>query len=332
MSLASPGSLRRVLVAFGLPEPADWVLLRRSAVKRDEMVRVAFSAPHAPALVRFHDPKYYRRSDIEHQTRLRSHLSALGVPVPRLHTAINGDLFIVVTMHEEDWPVTVEDWVDGEPPQAVTFPLISGMGRTLAAMHAAASGSGVDFGHGTGMSLFTDDDQYARNAARVRAISAQTDIEQERLTLLFGSWDRARGRLREMWPNLPAGPVHADFAEYNLLLDRTEDIAAVIDFNLAGDDVFVNELVHACLRLPSSGEEDRDRDNWKAFITAYESVRTLSVQERLAVPYLVTVVRPFRSREVSPLFRAAEKGDGETVARGISRLARLAGVESLIAV
>lgn len=356
VALASLDSLAQVLAAFGLPEPAEWTLLRRSAVKRDEMARATFgagsrdtigcghdsrrdmsgesasAATYPPVLVRFHDPTFYRRSDISQQTRLRAHLSAMGVPVPRLHTTRDGGLFRVLAMQGEDWAVTVEDWVEGEPPQTVTLRLISGMGRTLAAMHASAANSGIEFGHGTGMSLFTDSDHYACNASRLRTAAGRLGLEAERLVALFGSWDRARDRLMAMWPALPRGPVHADFAEYNLLLDQAEDIAAVIDFNLAGDDVFVNELIHACLRLPSSGEEERDRENWQAFIGAYESVRPLQAQESLAIPYLVTVVRPFRSREVSSLLKAAEMGDAEAVARGLGRLARLADPGSLIAV
>jgi hypothetical protein len=150
--------------------------------------------------------------------------------------------------------------------------------------------------------------------ATIRGLGPRTEAR------LFGPWSLCRQRLGGVWPDLPKGPVHADFAEYNVLLDETENIAAVIDFNLCGDDVFVNELVHACLRLPSSGEDEDDRFGIARFIGAYETLRPLSASERLAVPYLISVIRPFRWREVRPLVRAADRGDGPSTLRHLARL------------
>jgi Ser/Thr protein kinase RdoA (MazF antagonist) len=39
----------------------------------------------------------------------------------------------------------------------------------------------------------------------------------------------ARGRLAGLWDDLPAGPVHGDLVEHNLLLDETENVKAVLD-------------------------------------------------------------------------------------------------------
>lgn len=329
MGLASLDSLRQVLKEFGLPEPVEWHLLRKSAVKRDEMVRVAFSDLR-PVLVRFHDPGFYRHSDIEQQTRLRAHLSAKGIPVPRLHPRSDGSFFCDFASMGEDWAVTVEDWIEGEAPQTMTLRLISNMGETLASMHSAAVDSGAEFGRGTNMSLFTEKEQYVSNAERLRAALSGLGIDRGQQSGLFDAWEPARESLRGLWPALPRGPVHGDFAEYNLLLDQEENIAAVIDFNLAGDDVFVNELIHSCVRLPTSGEEEHDRANLSAFLGAYETVRPLRAEERAALPYLVTVIRPFRWREVSPLLKAAERGDRETIQHGLERLARLAEARRLV--
>jgi Ser/Thr protein kinase RdoA (MazF antagonist) len=293
------------------------------------MVRVGFRERPA-VLVRFHDPRYYRHRDIEQQTRFRSHLHSLGVPVARLYPDNVGGLYRDFRLEGEDWPVTVEEWIDGEPPQAITLPLVSLMGKTLARMHAAAPGSGVEFGHGSGMSLFVDSEQYAANAERLRSAFDEFGLSRDARTSLFGPWELARERLRALWPMLPRGPVHADFAEYNLLLDETENIAAVIDFNRAGDDVFVNELIHACLRLPSAGQDHQDRENVTRLVAAYEETRTLSDDERRSIPYLITVIRPFRWREVSPLLKAADRPDANALARGLTRLARLADPRRLV--
>ncbi len=329
VDLTSQDRLRQVLSDFGLPELTEWRLLRRSAVKRDEMARVGFSE-HQAVLVRFYDPKYYRHRDIDQQTRFRSHLYSRDVPVARLYPDRKGALYRDVHLQGEDWPVTVERWIDGEPPQAVTLPLVGLMGKTLARMHAAAPGAAVDFGHGTGMSLLVDGEQYAANAERLRSVLDESGLGADARSLLFGPWEAARERLQGLWPTLPRGPVHADFAEYNLLLDETEDIAAVIDFNRAGDDVYVNELIHACLRLPSGGQDEHERANLRRFVASYEEVRPLTDTERLSLPYLITVIRPFRWREVSPLLRTAGKPDAAALHNGLAHLARLADPTRLV--
>ena len=329
MDLVTRDILKRTLSQFQMPGPSECVPLRKSAVKRDQMIKVEFRDRPA-VLVRFHDPRYYRHADIEHQTSLRSFLHSRGIPVAELFRTADGALYLDVELQGEVWPVTVEEWVAGEPPAAVTPALITLMGRTLGRMHLAAPDSGVSFGHGTRMSLFTHEERYAANAASLRGVFDGAGLGDHARALLFEPWERARDDLRRIWPGLPGGPVHADFAEYNLLLNETEDIAAVIDFNRAGDDRFVNELVHACLLLPSSGQDEHDRDSFRRFVSSYQEVRALSPDERLAMPHLIAVIRPFRSREVSPLLKAAEKRGTDALRAGLRRLSHLADPSVLL--
>ena len=323
MGAASQDIIHSVMAAFRLPRPCEWRLLPKSAVKRDGLVRVAFGE-HPPVLARLHDPELYLRADIENQTLFRSFLHAGGIPVPKLYRDRRGRLFTDFRIDDETWLVTVEEWIAGEPPHAVTPSLITLLGSTLARMHLTAASCAVSFGHGTGMSLFSESDEYDRNAGRLRSSVERLGLESAGSAGLFAVWGLARERLSGLWPGLPRGPVHGDFAEYNVLLDETEDLKAVLDFNRAGDDVFVNEVVHACLRFPSFGDEGHDRANIARFMNAYESVRSLSETERLAIPYLIAVIRMFRSREVSQILEAAEKGETEKVLRHLDRLKRLA--------
>lgn len=321
MGIAFEDNIRAVLSAFGLPQPREWRLLPKSAVKRDQLVKVSFNG-HGPVLVRFHDPKYYRAGAIDSQTLFRSRLHAGGVPVPALYRDKTGHLLMELVWRGETWTVTVEEWIDGEPPHSVTPSLVSIMGSTLGKMHFLAGNYGPLFGHGTDLSLFGEHDEYKENARRLRKALEATGLEMP--SALMDAYDLARERLAGMWGDLPSGPVHGDLAEHNLLLDETENVKAVLDFNLAGDEVFVNEVVHTCLRLPSFGDESLDRDFAARFLRAYEEVRPLSAKERLAAPYLVTVIRPFRLREIRPIEEAARHGDVAAVRRRLSRLTHLA--------
>jgi Ser/Thr protein kinase RdoA (MazF antagonist) len=321
VGIAFEDNIQDVLSAFGLPRASEWRLLPKSAAKRDELVKVSF-ADHRPVLIRFHDPGYYRPGAIDCQTLFRSRLHAGGVPVPALYRHRAGRFLMDLTWRREIWTVTVEEWIDGEPPHFVTPSLVSILGRTLGKMHVLVGGYGPLFGHGTDLSLFGHRDEYHANAGRLR--KALEGLGLEMPPSLEDAYKVARGRLAGLWDDLPAGPVHGDLAEHNLLLDETENVKAVLDFNLAGDEVFINEVVHTCLRLPSFGDESHDRAYTTRFLRAYEEVRPLSVKERLAAPYLVTVIRPFRLREVRRIEEAARHGDVGTILRHLNRLTQLA--------
>lgn len=321
MGIAFEDNILYVLSAFGLPQAREWRLLPKSAVKRDELVRVSFDG-HRPVLIRFHDPGYYHPGAIDCQTLFRSRLHAGGVPVPALYRDRAGRLLMDLVSRGETWTVTVEEWIDGEPPHSVSPSLVSILGSTLAKMHILGGSYGPLFGHGTDLSLFGERDEYAENAGRLGEALEASGTEMP--PALKHAYDLARERLAELWEDLPAGPVHGDLAEHNLLLDETENVKAVLDFNLAGDEVFINEVVHTCLRLPSFGDESHDRSYAARFLRAYEEVRPLSVTERLAAPYLVTIIRPFRLREVRPIEEAARHGDMGVVRRRLGRLTQLA--------
>ncbi|MES2942474.1 MAG: phosphotransferase, partial [Pseudomonadota bacterium] len=86
---------------------------------------------------------------------------------------------------------------------------------------------------------------------------------------------------------LPAGPVHADLFRDNVMFEG-EQLTGFFDFYFAGCDTFLFDLSVClndwCIDLPT-GRHDTRRAN--AFIEAYQSVRTLTAQERTLLPAML---------------------------------------------
>ena len=51
-----------------------------------------------------------------------------------------------------------------------------------------------------------------------------------------------REELQKVWNDLPKGAVQGDFSPNNILLNDNSAFESLIDFNIAGDEVFINHL------------------------------------------------------------------------------------------
>ena len=109
-------------------------------------------------------------------------------------------------------------------------------------------------------------------------------------------YQKYREQLQKLWPMLPKFATQGDFCYYNMRF-KEDELVGICDFNLAGDEVYVNEYValavyyswHANSVGSSSGDE-----KYKLFTQAYEEIRPLNLQELEAKPLLTKIIRAFR--------------------------------------
>lgn len=93
--------------------------------------------------------------------------------------------------------------------------------------------------------------------------------------------------LAEEWPGaLPSGVVHCDLFPDNVLM-LGDTVSGLIDFYFSASDFFAYDLAvtHAAWSFTAKGEAFR-AEVGNALIEGYESVRSLSVAEREALPVL----------------------------------------------
>lgn len=105
-----------------------------------------------------------------------------------------------------------------------------------------------------------------------------------------------RKQLKALWPKLPTAATQGDFCYYNMLF-KDGQLVGLFDFNLAGDEVYINEClavgIFLCWHTPYEGKLNGE-ERFELFMRTYESVRPLTAIELQAKPLLFRVIRAFR--------------------------------------
>jgi Ser/Thr protein kinase RdoA (MazF antagonist) len=249
----------------------------------------------------------------------------VGAKVPVRYRALDGIHHVRMALQGRTFLVTVEEFLNGTELDRVSSALMNELGGILGRMHAATERAGTRLGHGSGWSLFTgiEDDrvgQFDENLANF------TDLVKTLENVPDGSINRClvegvkhiyrekRDRLHSVWDSLPAGAVHGDFAPNNMIVDDKGSLIGIVDFHVAGDEVYINDLmgegVFLAYYIEHDGGEDEDtRDRYlRAFIGEYERYRPLSVLERSVANDLFSIYRPFRYQTVKAAERLASEG------------------------
>jgi len=106
-----------------------------------------------------------------------------------------------------------------------------------------------------------------------------------------------RNVLASKWELLPKGATQGDFCHYNMLFSVKGEVQGIFDFNLAGDEVFVNECVAVGVYLSWHTEFKGNytaEERFKAYLKAYQKIRPLNSVEQTCVTPLIQIIRAFR--------------------------------------
>ncbi|RZJ19356.1 MAG: homoserine kinase [Brevundimonas sp.] len=203
--------------------------------------------------------------------RLTRRLAAAGFPTPAPVTDRRGQLIGRLNGRA----AAVVNWAPGAWLRAPSERDRYRAGQVLALLHLDAQGFAMTRANPVGP------DAWTTLAARCDTVA--TGEERAMLERIRKMLSRAA----ESWadPNLPRGPIHADYFPDNVLFDGG-DIGGVIDFYFACDDAFAYDLAIALSAWGFDAEGRPIRAALRAFQKGYESVRPLSVAEQAALPAL----------------------------------------------
>ena len=201
---------------------------------------------------------------------LMKHLAAKGIPVPDPAADARGEI-----LHRlKDKPAAVVNKLRGHSELAPTPSHCRGVGEMLARMHLA----GLD---------------YPRHQPNLRGLPWWNETvpivlehtTPEQRSLLLGEL-AYQNHIAESsaYRSLPRGPVHADLFRDNVMFEEGQ-LTGFFDFYFAGCDTFLFDigvcLNDWCIAL-DDGAHDPARA--EAFLSAYQSVRMLTAQERALLP------------------------------------------------
>ena len=220
--------------------------------------------------------KYEKQSSFSETMRSR------GIRTPARHR-VDGTFCVRYVYHDLPCIVTVEDWC-GEEITEITPDIAYRIGELMARMHSLSLENGCEIGHRTLFSAayWNDVDAYDDFCE----ISENENLDQNIVAEIKMLRDEKLSRIRAMWEDLPKAAVQGDVSINNLV--DSEDGLIVFDYNNAGDEVLISDLVMEGLLtafemdLPEGTDASCREQLFTELLNGYLSVRTLSETESAA--------------------------------------------------
>lgn len=218
----------------------------------------------------------------ENQSSFSEVMRRHGIKTPARYQA-NGKYCTAFTYHDLPCMVTIEEWC-GEEITEITTEIAYQIGELMARMHTISLENKCEIGHRTLFSAayWNDVDAFPEFCK----ITKNEKLDQAVVAQIKALHDEKLQRIRAVWDSLPEAAVQGDISINNLV--HGENGLTVFDYNNAGDEVLVSDLVMEGLLtayemdLPA-GTPVSDREQlFPALLKGYLSVRPLSEAERAA--------------------------------------------------
>lgn len=201
---------------------------------------------------------------------------------------------------QESFVFTLEQELRGQELTDMTDALLYKLGRFLGEQHNISMQLKSPFTTATSWSLFGGNateniGDYDEN--ELSFLEFQGSYQSHPLFATIESrYLEYRKVLQKAWAQLPQGAVQGDFCYYNMLQEENGSLA-IFDFNLAGNEVYMNEAVAVAVyhawHAPYEGNLT-EQERYLVFLTSYNDERPFIESELVLLPLLKSVVRAFR--------------------------------------
>lgn len=219
------------------------------------------------------------RDKIERQSAFSEFMRQKGIQTPMRYMA-NGRYCNECIYNDLPCNVTVEDWC-GEEITEIDTDISYRIGELMARMHVISLENKCELGCGTLFSAayWNDVDAFPRFCA----LGKNERLDQSVVAQIRKLHDEKLETIRAAWDRLPRAAVQGDISINNLV--DGEDGLIVFDYNNAGDEVLISDLVMEGLLtayerdLPAGADKSQREALFPAFLRGYLSVRSLSEEE-----------------------------------------------------
>lgn len=228
--------------------------------------------------------KHVDSTFIDFTLEFQRYLVESGFPTPRVILTTQGDL----SVGSADGRWSLSEFVDGDHFQFDRFDQIAEAGRRLAEFHQlgqAFSGSVVEDDVSDNARLWWT--QGDRELGQIGARYSGLDVELAHLR----RWSEETFRT---WPlerldALPGGIVHLDWHGRNMVFVEHR-VVGVFDFDGLSRGFLAEDVAYGMLMFGRGkrGSLDIRMDASRTFLHAYEDLRSLSAEERAAIPMFLT--------------------------------------------
>ncbi len=200
----------------------------------------------------------------------------------------------------DDKVFSLEIGLPGKPIEFITDKEIIEIGRLLGVQHHLSARMPNLFTNATSWSLFGGNKSevigdYDENELSFLEFKKHFNLHPL-FTKIESLYKEYRYNLQQIWMRLPQGAVQGDFCYYNML-QQSDDTLAIYDFNLAGNEVYLNECiavgVYHAWHAPYIGKL-KEHERFQLFMESYTKERPLDSIEQIYAPQLKSVIRAFR--------------------------------------
>lgn len=278
--------IKEILQLYGFHEQVMEQKTYIHAIEEDGWLKLIFRVTLAngkmPVIKILHedDDLAAEMRKVENQSIFSELMRSNGIKTPVRYQA-NGKYCNEFTYHEMPCMVTVEDWC-GEEITEITTASAYQIGELMARMHSISLENKSEIGHRTLFSAaYWNDVDYFPEFCE---ITKDEKLDQEVVAQIKALRDAKLESIRAVWETLPKAAVQGDISINNLV--HSEDGLIVFDYNNAGDEVLISDLVMEGLltayemELPDGTPASYREQIFPALLKGYLFVRPLSEAER----------------------------------------------------
>lgn len=260
----------------------------------------------------------------EKQSVFSEFMRSKGISTPARHKA--GEGYCVQYEYQGAACIlTVEDWC-GEEIMEITADTAYRIGELMAWMHSISLEHDCRIGCGTLFSAayWNDVDAFSLFCK----LSEDERLDRVATDRIKNLHDRKLETIRSMWEELPRAAVQGDISINNLSMNG--EVLTVFDYNNAGDEVLVSDMVMEGLLtayemdLPEGQPEAYREQLFPAFLEGYLSTRKLTAREAEAAWEIYTMYNSLWFTKVqyndNSLEKLVERGEYEAANRLVSRI------------
>ena len=264
------------------------------------------------------------REKIECQSVFSEHLRMNGIRTPEKYTA-NGRYCILIETAGGPLCALAEDYC-GKEITEISEPLAYRIGALLAQIHVISLREGFSIGCGTLFGAAVKNDVNA--FSRFCSLCEDTRLDTDAVSRIKALYQKKMNYLREVWNKLPRAATQGDISINNLV--DLGDSLAVFDYNNAGDEVLVSDMVLEGLLtayemdLPVNTREEVPQRLFMAFWEGYRSKRQLTEEEEETAWVIYVLYDSLWFTKIvyneNSLEKMLEAGDADGANRKLSRI------------
>lgn len=236
---------------------------------------------------------------MEQQSVFSEILHDNNIPVAKRYLSIYGTYCCEVLIDGYGCSLSLQEDFGNDELQTINKDNIIEIAELMAEMHIIIQQNDCHIKLDTIWNFFNTDSEivYGYNDyVKYRDLTAKSGLDTNKYDLIIKRYISKKEKLQKRWCELHKYAVQGDLSTNNFIIDSDKKIIGLIDFNIAGDDVLISDLItqgiFVCYIMDlDEGLNDDDRKQlFDLFINSYQNIRAISNTEKSFMNDIYSIV------------------------------------------